>query len=651
MCLCQAYANPGTVQVTSYPTLALADGRSMVNITAEVRDSSGRLVPDGTQVVFGTTIGTLRDTVVETHSGFARTVLISGSEPGIAKITASVLSFQTNSSLDFEFVKDKALLTSLKDFIELSSSRRIRYVPELKIMETSAKGHGVKLFFRDIELEADSLQLKVPTYEVRAKNAKLKVYGKTLDFNELYFILNRKQGYGLGPGDEPYHQYIPAYPYGSWKTKTRRRNVIQGIAGGEVKPLPSPIAGSVFDFADLTYGSSEVLASHAVVYPARDIYLQRAEIEVQGRRLLSVQYYRIPVYADVPVLGDQVISLTGSQVSLNYPYYLNLKPGFNSLLRFRSGTAYAGGGGVGGGNFMDYEMNWSKGSQSDGGLTLSSLGRKDMGVSARQFVRLDDKTSVSAQAQMPTNRSFYTGVQFNRQIGMANLNYSGSYTKSLKGLTYRNMFQTLGLENMPVAIKKTPFQFTYGLTAQQTEYKTDSSHGSQNLLGLRTRLNSNAIPLNKVSNLMTSISLTRRIGTQAGRGLAVQGNMSVNTRLGRNASAYLHYDFLDDDFLSRDLGKHQVGGSFNYDKGPFSLSFFGTKSLDVNRHNVTTNASYMVGPYWHLSGYFSRDVFRSSQFDELTYILGYRIGGAREVGVSWSSRTKRLGLEVFGAAF
>ena len=65
-CLCGvlavvgAWASDGVINLEVYPPVTVADGRSTLTVTASVRDSSGNLVPDGTQVVFDTTLGTFR---------------------------------------------------------------------------------------------------------------------------------------------------------------------------------------------------------------------------------------------------------------------------------------------------------------------------------------------------------------------------------------------------------------------------------------------------------------------------------------------------------------------------------------------------------------------------------------------------------------
>ena len=55
----------------------------------------------------------------------------------------------------------------------------------------------MKLRFKDIEIEADDLQLKVPTYEVKARKAKLKFGKETRNYDELYFKLNQRKGVGI----------------------------------------------------------------------------------------------------------------------------------------------------------------------------------------------------------------------------------------------------------------------------------------------------------------------------------------------------------------------------------------------------------------------------------------------------------------------
>jgi len=67
-----AWAGDGAVRLGANPWISLADGRSNVWVTAQVTDHAGRNVPDGTQIVFQTNLGSFRESVVPTINGMAR---------------------------------------------------------------------------------------------------------------------------------------------------------------------------------------------------------------------------------------------------------------------------------------------------------------------------------------------------------------------------------------------------------------------------------------------------------------------------------------------------------------------------------------------------------------------------------------------------
>ena len=112
-----AQAQNGVIDVEAFPSVTVADGRSTLTITARLRDNRGNLVPDGTQVIFDTTLGSFRERVVTTSDGYARAVLIAGDVPGIARVKASALQFNAIGESDVEFVGDRSLLNSAKGLL------------------------------------------------------------------------------------------------------------------------------------------------------------------------------------------------------------------------------------------------------------------------------------------------------------------------------------------------------------------------------------------------------------------------------------------------------------------------------------------------------------------------------------------------------
>src|SRR2546428_1896627 len=77
----------GSLALRATPEIVRADGHSTTTVTAEVRDSGGGIVPDGTPVHFTTSAGQI-DAVVPTVAGRARATFTSDAIAGVAQISA-----------------------------------------------------------------------------------------------------------------------------------------------------------------------------------------------------------------------------------------------------------------------------------------------------------------------------------------------------------------------------------------------------------------------------------------------------------------------------------------------------------------------------------------------------------------------------------
>src|SRR6266542_6139143 len=82
-----ALGSLGSLALRATPEMVRADGQSTTVITAEVRDSGGAVVPDGTEVHFTTTSGQIDD-VALTTAGRARAKFTSDAIPGVAQVSA-----------------------------------------------------------------------------------------------------------------------------------------------------------------------------------------------------------------------------------------------------------------------------------------------------------------------------------------------------------------------------------------------------------------------------------------------------------------------------------------------------------------------------------------------------------------------------------
>jgi hypothetical protein len=111
----------------------------------------------------------------------------------------------------------------------------------------------------------------------------------------------------------------------------------------------------------------------------------------------------------------------------------------------------------------------------------------------------------------------------------------------------------------------------------------------------------------------------------------------------------LGYEFRDDRFYSSILGKHSLSAGTRYDAGKWNLGLAVTKGLDINRFFMNSDLSYRMSPLFRLAANTSIENFRTSKFTESTFIFGYTLG-IREVGLSYSTRTKRIGIEILGTS-
>lgn len=646
----RASGSEGTLTLTPYPALGVADGRSTVTITAELRQSNGQLVPDGTQVLFDATLGTFRENSLSTVNGIVKGVLVAPSIVGISRITASAFSVNARATLELEFVDNRALLSSAMDYIEVLSDRYLMYSPESRILAAAGPDKGAKLRYRDIEIEADDLQLVVTNYTVRARRARLKLGKEVRDYDELNFVLNQRRGFGV----TTYEGAIAkVYPYGrAFRVETEkrvRRGVVEirsdGIAGYEKALIPG-----TFDLADLNESMTLIGSRKAVAFPHKEVQFHSASVYVDGNRVLRVPLYQISTNSSTPVLTDQFFNVTSNQLAINYPYYLSLKPGETSLLRFRAGTRYSSGVGAGRGVFLDYELRWNRGESMDGGFGLQGLGRSDWGVTTRQYWRFNDSTTLSVQLDFPANSSLFGNISLTRPFPGLQLAYNGNWGRSVRGSRFQNDQHYLTLEKDPIKVGKLPVRLFYGITGSTSNYVTASSRSSQSAFGITARARTLPLRLDRRSTLSASLRVGQLSGHNARDGLTISSTTTVSSSLNPSTTAVLTYDYLNDGFNAQYIGRHRVSSQLSWYRGAVSFSTFATKSLDIDRLNGYADLSYRFGPLWRLGSYFSLDRYRGSTFEDLSVVASYRLG-VRDIGLSWSQRTKRLGIEIMGAGY
>ncbi len=653
------FADQLDIKLSSFPSMSVADGRSTAQITAYVRDATGRSVPDGTRVIFATTIGTFRESVVTTVGGVARATLVAGGNAGVAAITVTALRGDSSPvTLTYEFVGDKSLLSSAKEYVEIVSGNALSYAADTRKIEAASPAQGVALRYRDISIDADAVQLNIPSYVLRAKNAKMRI-GKVVHvYSDLFFNLKQRKGFGTTTFSA--YRVEAILPSGGGlafaaQTQTGdyqaaqpedRFGVVE-IEGPTIKPGRSPMGSPIFNFEDLSGSPSTITAKKVVIFPQKGVQFQKAEIMVGGARVMKLPLFELSFLASSsPLVTDQMVNVNNNQLAVNYPYYLSLKPGQTSLLRFRTGERLGRGVGGSGGAFLDYELNWNRGDQMEGGLTVSGLARNDWSIGARHFIRFDDRTTGFAQVDIPSGRSISGSSSVGRQFDGFQVNMSGSMTRSLRGIKYSAQDYSMIAEKDPTKVGQLPVRLYYGLTA--TSSTNDLVGRSQHNVGLRLRGQSLQLPIDSSTSLTSSFSVSRFASNSSGPNMAFSGNITLSKRLSSTASLVGIYDYTKDGFNDSILGQHRLSLQSYYNSGRTNISIFASKSLDVDRLSYFGDLSYGLSRMWRLSSAYTLDRYKSDTYLDYTMGLGYQIGW-REVGLVWSKATKRIGFQVLGA--
>ncbi|AIE84627.1 Ig-like domain-containing protein [Fimbriimonas ginsengisoli] len=649
-------------QLSAFPRISVADGRSTTTITAEVRDAQGRPVADGTRVLFNTNLGSFRENAATTANGIARAILVSGTQPGIAKITATPLAGGAGpTTLEFEFVADRAMLSSAREYIEIVAPGKMRYTVDTRLIGATGANKAVSVRFRDIEIQADDVQVDIPNYEVRARNAHLKIGKLVKDFDELYLKLNQRHGYGTTTFRGHATQFITTQ--GKWLgfaierddgsldfdvQPDRDRYGLVEIKGPTLVPCTSTVPASNFEFQPILGAPSSIGAKKAVIFPGKLIQFQRADIYVADNKVMKLPLYQVNLQqSNSPLITEDLVAVNDNTLAINYPYYLSLKPGQTSLLRFRTGEAYGQRSySSRGGAFVDYELNWSHGEDMEGGMFVKGLARRDWRLGVQQYYRLDSRSTASAQVEVPAGSSFFGSGSINRQFDGWQMSLNGSATRSLIGLRYSSQDFSFGATTDPRRTGKLPFQLTYGLTANTSS--NSFSNLTQRAAGIQARLQSFPITLNPTMSLTTSFSASRLVGQNVLPGITLAASATVSKKLSSQSALLVTYDYMRDGFNDAVLGQHRLSATTYWNGGRTDFQLFATKSLDVDRMNIFGDLGYRLSGLWRLSGNYTLDKYLANEYLDYNIAIGYRLGW-REIGLVWSKRTNRIGIQLLGA--
>lgn len=578
----------------------------------------------------------------------------------MATITVKTVDLVSQpSTIEFEFVGDRSMLSSATEYIEVVSPKYMEFIPDNRIMAASAPDRGVFIRYRGMTIQADDVQVNIQRYEVRARKAILKDGKLTQEFDELYFKLKDHTGIGLGKfkallpspimleGFRPVPLTDEPGRFANIGKEVDRYGLLD-INHEKVSPSPTTDNVGRLEFEYASASTSSITAKKAIIFPQKEIQFQRAEVLVAGSRVMRMPLYSLNLMqSQGSNVVTSMVSVNNNQVQVNYPYYLSLKPGQTSLLRFRTGQNYGRGVSGSSGAFLDYELNWNKGDDMDGKFTLSGIGRKDWSIGVQQYARFDDRTTGFGMVEMPSTESIYGSLNLNRTFNGFSMSANTSLSHYLSGIKYSTRDSSIVAEKDPMKVGKT-FNLYLGMTAQ------DSSNSllgdSQTGVGLRARIQSNAMQIDQKTTMYVGASAAHLSGRNTVGGLTLTSELSLSHRVSSSMTLRGTYNYLRDGYNDKFLGQHRVGLEARYYTDRFQFNILASKGLDINRSSIYADMAFGLTNSWWLTSGYTLDRYLETDFLDYFFGIGYRIQG-REVGLIWSRNTNRIGLQLLGAQF
>jgi len=649
---CAAFlrADVGSVRLSAFPDMAVADARSTITVTAEVRENSGRPAINGTQVIFQTTLGHFQQSVVTTTDGYARAVLVSGGTPGTAKITASALALSATATSEIDFVADRSELSNANSYVQIEAPIVLRYDVDNQILTASGASHAVTVEIGKATVQTDDMQFNVSTQELKARRAKVTIKGHTYDFAVLDMAVTSHRAVGTTSYSSRVVGVLQAGLIAIPIVHDQRHfGLMELKPSGDLEPVSGDAPTPNFDFANMPEDDSMIMAKRAVVFAGREIQFQRAQINMSGMRLASLPLYKLNLSTGAGSIGDQVLTVNNSRVGINYPYYLSLTPTYQSLLRFTTGQPYGRSITGNSASLLNYEMTWNKADGTEGGLTLTGINRQDWSLDAHHSLHFEDGSTLTGLLSSPERRSVFGSVGYNKPLNGYQLSLNANGNHSIVGPTYDNRTMSAVLESDPHKVKQTPLTLFYGLTANDTYTSFAGQNERLKTTGLRLRGQFDPMRLDKVTNLNTAFSIQQQWGSRDG--VAVYANLGLMRQMPWGGVS-LNYDYAGDNTLASVAagGRQRLSLDTNYGQGRTNLHLFGSKSLDADWASFYGDLSYQVSGLYSVSAGYTWDKYLTDTSLDYDLMLSYRVG-FREVGLVWSRKTNKIGFEILGARF
>lgn len=615
-----------SVWLAAHPQVLVADGRSETTISAEVRNSSGGIVPDNTMVEFTTSLGTI-ERIGRTTAGVARVRLQSSLTVGTAMVSAVVAAGQAVAQLRVEFLEPGTEISD-ESFITVSSRGHLGYDAGERLIDSAG---GVKIYHRGLEIDADQAQIDLKRTVLRAKNGKeditIRRGDKQVAASALYYDFNAMSGVILTPAET-----------GARRMTLRGRDLL-------VQEDANPDKLATFDFTPIGEAAMFIKARSIVVRPGEEIKFTRAEFFLDGDRVLGVPLHVESLKSQGSGVS-RILTYGTEGLRLDLPFYYSLTPNGTGAVRLRH--AQPGGWGYYSGPSgwqVDLEQEYTRGGSTEGKLSLNRITSGDWGARWTQRREFDNDSQIYSFLDFPAHRSLYGSFDYSRSFRDYTVNayMRGDKVRGRDGRYSSSAY--LQTRAKPLA----GGALTYAVSSRFS-FDSLSAPGTSKLgTGVGLQLYGRPMQFGSSSGLATSVQFTHDWGGSY-PGSTINANAGYYRSLGRIGQLGLNYTYSWADAIAGYTSQRVSADLSLTPSDRWRAYLYLTKGLTDESTSAFGEISYAFSPTWRIHVLGTVQDYYGFTYRDTEIALAKAIG-RQEARIIWSQSRKKLRVEFSALSF
>jgi hypothetical protein len=618
MCVTSGVAHAqiaNTIQLTASPESLPANGYSRSVISANVRDDHNRPVPDGTEVRFSTTLGSI-DPVARTEAGQARVNLTSAAAPGIASVI--VTAGRANREMRVLFLSQGQRGPERPNVIPVEGEY-VGYSADHGVIDAIGR---VTVRIGKVTILADHVQLNAMTTKLVAE-ATGSSLGMTVTDGKTTWIAHRLTYdgatlEGLVEQDSGTYQYVGP-------------PLILGKAVTDVAP-------DAFAMEDLDDTNMWITAKRAALFPGQRIHFRGAQLRPAGKKVLTLPYHTLPLTSS-GTETNQIIGVGTQGLTLDLPYYLKLTDHSSTSLHLGLNQIQGSYGAISPGLGLDLRHRLFIGEHGEETINLTRFTSSDWGAWYKHARTWSPALQTTAYVEYPDHRdlfatgsAYWQGKNLTGALNLSSTRVSGFDPSYVSDVSF---------ETRPVALSQTGWKYSF---ISQTGLSTGSAlHEFRQALLVRASLPSWRWSKRTFS---TATVTAGRILAARKPGNSADAVYSVNHRFGAQTLIGLNYSYFDRPGLSSLTSKHRLGAQVI--AGTKRASFYSTIShtLDGRSTSMVNDVTYQVLPAGPLSLGFRNTYFSylGLPYSDQEYSVSYPVL-KRPFTLYWSQKRHHFQIE------